>query len=320
MPHPLFPPAVQTLQALRQKFDVADAPRLELHIQATPAALLGRHLFADALPRFRYRFHSAKIQRAPVNQRLHEIQQRGARRGLARRHPRFDQHLLFPIARPLRVIGSRAFFGNTNLAQRSIRPKPQIHAVALPLGGIGREQCRIVIGDLLIEFLVADPQRAIRLAAPAIHEHQVDIRTVVQLLAAQLPQRNHRKTAGRSVRQARLAVAPHQFCANSAVGDIQNRVRQVGELFGHFGKRRNPHHVAQHDAQQLPPPEARQFHRRRRAGPVFSQKLRQPQLVFFGREHPIEASRIGDPQNPLRIPQNRFRKELAVRKQIHRAA
>jgi hypothetical protein len=78
--HPRLAPAVQALQALHQKLDVADAAGSQLDIQPAFAALLGGGFFADALAGFRHGFHGAKIERTLVNQRLHEFQQ--ARAGL----------------------------------------------------------------------------------------------------------------------------------------------------------------------------------------------------------------------------------------------
>ena len=37
----------------------------------------------------------------------------------------------------------------------------------------------------------------------------------------------------------------------SAIGQVENGVGQIGELFGDVGERGHAQHVAQHDAQQL---------------------------------------------------------------------
>jgi hypothetical protein len=101
-----------------------------------------------------------------------------------------------------------------------------------------------------------------RLAVARIHEHQVDIRTVVQLLAAELAQRDHGKTAGRGLAvrrfKQRLAITRRQLPANLAIGEVQDGVGQVGQLAGDVRQRGEPQHVAQQDAQRLPPAEARQ--------------------------------------------------------------
>jgi len=74
----LIATAMQTLQALHQEFDIANAAGRQLDIQAIAQPAFGRRLLVDALPRFGNRLHRAKIQRALINQGLHEIQQGGA--------------------------------------------------------------------------------------------------------------------------------------------------------------------------------------------------------------------------------------------------
>ena len=139
MPHPGFAAAVQPLQALHQELDVANAAGGQLDVDAAARMAPRGHLFADPLPRFGYRFHRPEIERGLVNQRLDELQQRRARLRLARRHARLDQHLLFPVARPLAVVISRAIAGNRHLAQRPVRTQPQIHAVTLAFGRVSGE-------------------------------------------------------------------------------------------------------------------------------------------------------------------------------------
>jgi hypothetical protein len=136
--HPRLAPAVQTLQALHQKLDIANAAGRQLHIQAARATASRGHLFTDPLAGLRNRFHGAEIQRAFINQRLHEFQQRIAWLRLPCRHAALDEHLLFPIARPVQVVSARALFGDADLAQRPIRPEPQIHAITLALGRVTR--------------------------------------------------------------------------------------------------------------------------------------------------------------------------------------
>ena len=83
--HPRLAPAVQALQALHQKLDVADAAGRQFDVQPAPARASRGGLFADALARLRNRFHRAKIEGTLVDQRLHEFQQGRAGLRLARR-------------------------------------------------------------------------------------------------------------------------------------------------------------------------------------------------------------------------------------------
>ena len=86
MAHPLLAAAVQALQALHQKLDVADAAGRQLDVEAAVRAALARASFlADALAGFADRFDGAEIERALVDERLDEFEQGGAGLGSRRR-------------------------------------------------------------------------------------------------------------------------------------------------------------------------------------------------------------------------------------------
>ncbi len=106
--HPLLAPAMQALQALSEKFDIANAAGREFDIETGGETALGGQLLADALARFRDRFHGAKIERRLIDQGLDEIEQRLARLHISRGDPRLDEHLLFPIPRALKVVSDSA--------------------------------------------------------------------------------------------------------------------------------------------------------------------------------------------------------------------
>jgi hypothetical protein len=111
---------MQTLQALHQELDIADAARGQLDIQSSVRPLGGQFL-ADALARLGDRFHGPEIQRARIDQRLDEFQQFAAQGQISSAHPRFDQHLLFPIARALLVVALGAGERNADFAQAAVR-------------------------------------------------------------------------------------------------------------------------------------------------------------------------------------------------------
>ena len=74
--------AMQALQALHQKLDVADAARSQLDVERRFAQPPLAQLFADALARGGHFFHRRKIERSGVNQRLHgSAAARGRRSG-----------------------------------------------------------------------------------------------------------------------------------------------------------------------------------------------------------------------------------------------
>ena len=76
----------QTLQALHQKLDVADASAGEFHVnrfrtlRAYSRAAPGGQFFVQALARDGHRFDGRKVQRSGVDFRFDEIQQRAAQR------------------------------------------------------------------------------------------------------------------------------------------------------------------------------------------------------------------------------------------------
>src|SRR6266536_2067498 len=139
MAHPWLASAMQPLQALDQELDVPNPTGSQLDVES-PDAALRRHLLTDALARFRHGFYGAEIERALINQRFDKSQQRLARFRLARRHPRLHQHLLFPISRPLAIVGLRALLGDADFTSPAVRPQPQVDAVTLTIGSVRRQQ------------------------------------------------------------------------------------------------------------------------------------------------------------------------------------
>ena len=135
--HPRLASAVQALEALHQKLDVADAPGSQFNIEPTFAALFRGGLLADALARLGDGFHGAEVERTLVNQRLDKFQQARAGLRFARGNTRFDEHLLFPIAGAPGIIGPRSFIGDADFAEGAVGPQAQIHAIAQAVGGVG---------------------------------------------------------------------------------------------------------------------------------------------------------------------------------------
>jgi len=197
-----------------------------------------------------------------IDQRLDEIEQRLARLCIARGDSRLDEHLLFPIARALKVVSDGAIDGDADFAQRAIRTQTQIDAVTLSFASESGKQLGILVGDLLIKFLVADRFWAIGFAGARVEKHQVDVGAVIQLQAAQLTERNHRKAAGASIGKPRLAVPRGQTVADAAVRYVKNRVGKIRKLLGDFGQHGHAQDVAQHDADQRAAPEAGEVERR----------------------------------------------------------
>ncbi len=183
-------PAVQSLQALRQEFDVADASALQFDVDARsaipPQVQPRRQLLIQPFPRGREFLDGGEVESGGINQRLDEIQKRAAGRPVPCGHARLDQHLQFPVTRPVFVITARAFERYAHFTQAAVRPQPQINPVTDPFGRIRRKQSGKLVGRALEEFLVGDALRSSGLAIGRVQEHQVDIGAVVQLFSAQL--------------------------------------------------------------------------------------------------------------------------------------
>src|SRR5437870_6836896 len=98
----------------------------------------------------------------------------------------------------------------------SVGTEPQIDAVAEAPGRVGGEQFGVAVGELLKEFLVTDRRRPGGVAVRAIDKHQVDIGAVVELLAAQLPERDYGEASF-----AGFTVTRGQPPANAPIGVVE---------------------------------------------------------------------------------------------------
>ena len=185
---------MQPLQALHQKFNVANPAAGQLDIQAR-IHLLGSQLFVNSGAGFRNSFDGVEIESRGIDQRLDKFQQLAARVRLPGRHAGFDEHLQLPIPAALLVVFVGAFERDGDLAVTPVRPQPQIDAVTLALGRVGGEQIGAAVGDFLEEFLVRDGLATIGVAVCGVDEHQIDVGAVVQFLAAQFAERDHAESA-----------------------------------------------------------------------------------------------------------------------------
>src|SRR5207245_9989129 len=118
---------------------------------------------------------------------------------VAGRSPRLDEHLQFPLARAASVILERRLERDREVPLLAFRPEPQVHAEYLPLRGhLGNGP-----GDGMRQadriFLVRDEGVPLvatgRFAVLRIEEEQIDVRTVVQLVPAQLAERDDAEAA-----------------------------------------------------------------------------------------------------------------------------
>src|SRR5439155_23848511 len=119
--------------------------------------------------------------------------------GFPGRNAGLDQHLFFPIAGALGIVSLSAVLGDADFAQYAIGPQAEVHAIALPIGGVGGKQGDILIGDLLVKLFIGDARGTVGLAVAAVDEHQIDVGAIVQLLAAQFAERDHGEAAGAAI-------------------------------------------------------------------------------------------------------------------------
>ena len=83
-------------------------------------------------------------------------------------------------------------------------------------------------------------------------------------------------------------MARDEIFADTAVCEVEDGIRQVGQLLGHVGQRREGQHVAQDDTQQLLPPEARLVERRRNTRG--RNERRQALAILLNRKHAVQVT------------------------------
>src|SRR4051794_33634989 len=201
--HPGHAAAVQALQALHEELDVADAAGGELNVESAAGAA-GGHLLADALAGFGDGLDGAEVEGALVYEGLDEIEETLAGGAVAGGDARFNEHLLLPISGALRVVGAGAVFGDADLAARAVGAEAKVDAVALAVGGVGGEERGGLVGDLLIELLVADGGGSVGIAVALVEEHEIDVGAVIQLAAAEFAEGDDGEAAGGAVVEQRL--------------------------------------------------------------------------------------------------------------------
>ena len=114
MANPRFTAAVQTLETLDEKFDIANPAAREFDVEARIARPALR-FFMNALAGSGYGFNRGEIQRRLIDPRLNGIEHLAAGRKVAGCDASFDEHLQFPVAAAGRVVCLRAVERKANL-------------------------------------------------------------------------------------------------------------------------------------------------------------------------------------------------------------
>ena len=300
---------MQALQALHQKFHVADAAARELHVQ--PQVLIAAGLlFVDAgRLGFRNRFDGAEVGGGFVDQRLDmKSEKLGAGPGITRSHPRFDEHVKIPVASSRGVIQLRAFERMADLAQAAIRGggADRPGSTCLPAGVEVEEGFGDPVGGSFEEFLRAVRTVAFGGAVAGMNKKEVDIGAVVELTAAQLAEGDDGESA------ARIGVFAGELAAHRAPGDVENGVSEVGDILGGFGEIGETERVAQGDAQHLAAAEQGQIDGAGQA--VGGEPGEQLFFVLFFEEATVQVAGGGDLEQPLGIADHGIGQEPAVGK------
>src|SRR5258708_37234144 len=121
--------AMQSLQALHQKLDVANAAWSQFDVERRFAKTTPVQFLADALAGDRHCFDAGEIESCGINERLDNLQQLTPRLPIACGDTRFDQHLKLPVTRACLIIFLRAVERNADLTETAVLPQPQLHPV-----------------------------------------------------------------------------------------------------------------------------------------------------------------------------------------------
>ena len=115
-----------------------------------------------------------------------ELDELFAKVAVAGRDPRLEQGLELPGLTPLAVVAGVALECPAERAQRPLRPQVEVHFERRTVGGRGREDCDQPAGEG--ECTRPPPRTVIGIG---VHQYQVDVRGVVDLIGAPLPHRDH---------------------------------------------------------------------------------------------------------------------------------
>jgi hypothetical protein len=187
---------------LGDELDVADGPLAQLDL-APVTSLLAQIGLGALLHRIRVGARLFRISYVE-HQRLDPAQELIANRLVAGDHARFEQRLLFPLARVLFQVSDVAIERRDQRADPSPGAQPHVHPVEKTFGGRARQA---------LDQPLAQPPIVVRPGRG--DEHQVDVGAIVQLLPAQLAHRDHGKAVRRCLR---LFGGDFEARAHEAVG------------------------------------------------------------------------------------------------------
>jgi hypothetical protein len=186
--------AIDQLMHLREKFDLANAAAPTLQVEAGAECLTLREMVADPVAHRADFLELAKIEAAAPDERLDRRQKLLAQRAVARRCARTDKRRLLPRERFGFIIGDRRIHRQDDRRHLGMRTQAQVDAEHMAVAGARRQY---------FGHPPRDPHRRLaRIVALAARErvgvedqYRVDVRRIVELVAAELAQRDDRKPA-----------------------------------------------------------------------------------------------------------------------------
>src|SRR5439155_5375270 len=225
--------AVEQLERLDDELDLADAAAAELDVggQRLAAAL---ELPVDLLLHGADRGHDARVDAGPVDDLARPVHEARPYLGIAGRDARLQQGLALPQLGAVAVIGAVGFERVGDGAHPSLRPQPQIHAEDVALLRHRLDDGDDVAADAREVLAAGDAAlgAAGGVALGAVDEHQVDVRGVVELLAAELAHADHGQARLVALGVERRAHARALRGLGHAAGLAQAHVGQPRQLLG----------------------------------------------------------------------------------------
>ena len=310
LPQPRVVAAVQELERLHEELDLANAAASQLDVELFAALRLDRSI--DLTLHRPDGDRDPGIDAGPVDHVARQLGKARADALVAGRDARLQQRLAFPELRPLAVVGA-------------IAVEREHHRPRAPLGSesqVNPEQ-RAFLGDVLelrhdgpahaLEVRAvgqATGSSAIRLTIGAVHEHQVDVRRVVQLLAAELPHRDDGHPGLGAVRVPRRAVLRARGVLRHLPDGPETDVDHARQFLGRHDQIGIAQQIARADPEKVAVLEpAQRIHARvaRRDGTERGREIRGELL----REPGAHRRRLEEPREEARAPAQRVGEELA---------
>ena len=135
--------------------------------------------------------------------------------------------------------------------------KPQIDAIGQAPVGVRREQPHHFLDDAVEDFAVGYAAAAAGgFAVVVVDEHEVDVAGIVQLVAAELAERQRGDARRLTVRAGRRAEAIEDGAERVLECDFDRGIGQTCQFAGHFFQRAVADDVVDADPQRVPVAEA----------------------------------------------------------------